>query len=156
MQIKVRYLEEFKEFISSLPRNARGEATKAGGKYLIGNDRRGLKHYPKRVQHGENNPYQWQSEKQRRKYFATKGFGEGIPYTRKNRLADGWTQIEDGVNSKVVNSVPYAKYVVGDDQQRGHAADKWRKVGKVIEDNMKGMIQAMQQAVDRWIKNRKK
>lgn len=156
MQIKVRYLEQFKEFISTLPRHLRGEATKAGGKYLIGDDRRGLKHYPKRVQHGKNNPYKWQTEKQRRAYFATKGFGKGIPYTRSGKLADGWKQIEDGVNSKVVNEVPYVRYVMGADQQRGHAADKWRQWQKVVEDNMKGMIQAMQQAVDRWIKARQK
>jgi len=34
-------------------------------------------------------PVQWDSERQRRAYFATNGFGSGIPYQRSNRMILG-------------------------------------------------------------------
>jgi hypothetical protein len=149
--IKTRNLEKVKQFIDTLPRNIRGEAAKEAGIYLIGNDRRGLKHYPARVQHGEFNPYQWQSDKQRKAYFASNGFGKGIPYSRSNSLKGGWHQIGGGVNTQIVNNVPYAGYVVDADQQRGHAADKWRLVSDVIASNIAGMFQSINRVLQRWI-----
>lgn len=149
--IKVRNLDRVKAFIDTLPRNIRGEAAKEAGIYLIGNDSRGLKHYPARVVHGEGNPYLWNSEKQRRAYFATNGFGKGIPYTRSNSLKNGWKMIDNGVKAQVVNTVPYAGYVVDADQQRGHAADKWRLVSAVIASNIVGMFQSINRVVQKWI-----
>ena len=35
-------------------------------------------------------PINWDSEKQRRAYFATNGFGRGIPYQRTQRYQLGW------------------------------------------------------------------
>lgn len=35
-------------------------------------------------------PIQWTSERQRRAYFATDGFGHGIPYRRTGRLVSAW------------------------------------------------------------------
>jgi hypothetical protein len=35
-------------------------------------------------------PSQWDSEKQRRAYFASNGFGQGIPYVRKGNYIRGW------------------------------------------------------------------
>lgn len=37
-------------------------------------------------------PINWDSEKQRRAYFATDGFGAGIPYRRTNARPQGWKQ----------------------------------------------------------------
>ena len=34
---------------------------------------------------------QWDSERQRKAYFATDGFGQGIPYVRKGNYIRGWT-----------------------------------------------------------------
>ena len=149
---RVRNLDQLKDFITTLPRRIRGEATEVAAEYLIGNDRRGLKHYPARVKHGADNPYQWQSEKQRRAYFASNGFGGGIPYSRTNALKDGWTTKNDGAKTAVTNDVPYAGFVMGDEQQKGHRADKWRLVPEIIKTNTAGMIQAVRQFVDRWIK----
>ena len=149
---RVRNLEQLKDFITTLPRRIRGEATEVAAEYLIGNDRRGLKHYPARVQHGEGNPYQWQSEKQRRAYFASNGFGGGIPYRRTNQLKNGWQTVGYGVKVSITNTTPYTGFVMGDEQQKGHRADKWRLVPEIIKTNTAGMIQAVRQFVDRWIK----
>lgn len=35
-------------------------------------------------------PIQWTSERQRRAFFATKGFGRGIPTRRTHRLSQSW------------------------------------------------------------------
>lgn len=49
---------------------------------------RSLRKYPPRK---PGMKIRWTSEKQRRAYFATDGFGGGIPYTRTGKLAAGWS-----------------------------------------------------------------
>lgn len=39
-------------------------------------------------------PVQWDSEKQRKAYFASDGFGAGIPYVRKNDYVNSWKKTE--------------------------------------------------------------
>ena len=36
-------------------------------------------------------PVNWDSEKQQRAFFATNGFGHGIPYVRTNAMANAWS-----------------------------------------------------------------
>jgi hypothetical protein len=45
-------------------------------------------------------PIDWDSERQRRAFFATNGFGRGIPYKRTDRYRYGWTleRVHFGVN----------------------------------------------------------
>lgn len=148
----IRKFEQLRDYISELPRHIRGLATRDAAIYLIGNTRRGLQHYPNRVEHGADNPYQWQSEKQRRAYFASNGFGKGIPYNRSYDLRAGWTYIEKGVNTQIVNDVPYAGFVMGDEgQQVGHRADGWRKIADIIKTNINGMIAEVDKAIQRYI-----
>lgn len=58
-----------------------------------------------------NEPFFWSSEKQRRAYFASDGFGHGIPYSRTGLLGAGWDLLGYGRNQIIVNYVPYAKWV---------------------------------------------
>lgn len=66
-------------------------------------------------------PIHWQSAKQRAAFFATNGFGGGIPSTRSGVLSQGWQididTADDGGAIVVHNDVPYARYVIGDDRQ---------------------------------------
>lgn len=39
-------------------------------------------------------PIEWDSEKQRRAFFATDGFGKGIPYVRRGAYAQGYQKAE--------------------------------------------------------------
>ena len=151
MKTSLRGNEEIKKYISTVGRGMKIAAMRAIGEYLLGDDRHGLKHSPPRRQHGENNPYQWQSEKQRRAYFATNGFGKGIPYSRTNQLKSGWKLVDYGVKAQVTNDVPYAGFVMDADQQRGHRADKWRLVSEVIASNIAGMFQSIEYVLQRWI-----
>ena len=51
-------------------------------------------------------PVQWDSERQRRAYFATGGFGQGIPYQRKNRYRFGWREELQPFGATLRNASP--------------------------------------------------
>lgn len=74
-------------------------------------------------------PILWASDKQRRAYFATNGFGRGIPTVRTNRLVNSWTDeilIRDGeLTVTARNGVPYREFVTGDKQQPFHYRTGW-------------------------------
>jgi hypothetical protein len=153
---KLRGVEELNKFLKSLPHGTMKAAIAAMAEYMLGDTSHGLRHYPPRVNHGLGNPYKWQSDKQRRAYFASDGFGGGIPSTRTNELRNGWAASQDPYRKTLFNRLPYARYVMGGDQQRGHKADKWRTLVKVIEDNIKGGMRSATQAVAHWIKTKGK
>lgn len=159
ISFKVRGIEEIQAFLKALPRGTMKAAIAAMSEYMLGDRTHGLRHYPPRRTHGKGNPYRWQSEKQRRAFFATGGFGGGIPSKRKGMsggLASGWQASVDPYRKTLFNRLPYAKFVMGNDQQRGHTKDGWRKLAKVVMDNMKGGMLRARQAVARWIKNKGK
>ena len=81
-------------------------------------------------------PIEWTSEKQRRAFFATDGFGRGIPYRRTGALAAGWrSQVRGykrGGTLKIWNDVPYEEYVSGGRQQRFHRRTGWQASDPII------------------------
>ena len=155
LSFKVRGVEKLQEFLKSLPYGTKKAAIEAAAEYLVGDENHGLKYEPERVEHGEGNPYQWQTEKQRRAFFATNGCGRGIPTVRTHDLSNGWTYVplNNGYDCRITNKTTYATYIQGKTQQVGHAADLWRRVGKIVSDNTAGAMRAAQQAVDRYVKS---
>ncbi len=84
-------------------------------------------------------PVQWDSERQRRAYFATNGFGHGIPYHRTGGLVAGYvvTPLGDGMMAKarISNAAPAARYVVGDSQGMGQSRihrGRWKVFRSVV------------------------
>lgn len=158
-KIEVRGIKEVQDFLKSLPRGTIRAALKAAAEYLLGNDQRGLKRQPPRVQHGPGNPYQWQSEKQRRAFFATDGFGGGIPYRRTGK-SKNWTvrTLRRGYQARIENKDAggYMDFVQGKWQQRGHIKDGWRKLTDIISTNVRGMMRAAQLAANRFLKDKGK
>lgn len=81
-------------------------------------------------------PIRWKSERQRRAFFATNGFGGGIPYRRTGRLAANWkVRIvfdQAGGSISAVNDTPYANYVQGDDAQPMHLASGWPQAAPIF------------------------
>lgn len=76
-----------------------------------------------------DHPIQWESEKQKRAFFATDGFGGGIPTRRTGRNIRGWNliKLEDGYSLK--NEEKGAFFIWGDlfkrkSQSRIHAG-RW-------------------------------
>lgn len=81
-------------------------------------------------------PVIWQTERQRRAYFASGGFGAGIPYRRSGRLSAGWKSqtlsLDKGARLIVYNDVGYSTFVQGDRVQRQHLATGWVQANPVL------------------------
>jgi hypothetical protein len=92
-----------------------------------------------------NYPIRWTSEKQRRAFFATKGFGRGIPASRSNPsvVLEGWDAefipTPDGGILAITNDVPHMKYVQGDLAQGFHRDTGYVQLEDVIEDGFREM-----------------
>lgn len=68
-------------------------------------------------------PIRWQSERQRRAFFASNGFGKNIPYRRTGKLNASYkigvtTSATELPSVYLTNPVSYRKFVVGRYQQR--------------------------------------
>jgi len=76
-----------------------------------------LQDTPEKRTYPDDYPIEWTSEKQRLAYFATDGFGAGIPYRRTGSMTGSWTvegiELSNAYDIVVKNPVPYAKFVVG-------------------------------------------
>lgn len=83
-------------------------------------------------------PVQWTSERQRRAFFATDGFGRGIPTQRTGKLQAGWQVSYDAKHYDgaitVKNTVPYERYVTGYQQQGFHKATGWYNTDDILLD----------------------
>lgn len=78
-------------------------------------------------------PIRWKSARQRRAYFASKGFGRGIPYRRTGALVNDYdlqvsTRGQGGVLI-LSNDNPASPYVIGDAQQPFHIDTGWESIG---------------------------
>jgi hypothetical protein len=115
------YLELIEE-MPEVVRTITGQVVnKVGDKYLAK-----LQTEPGKVKY----PIKWKSEKQRRAFFATNGFGKGIPTRRNHKLVQGWklvvTYLPDAIAQVAfTNPVSYRRYVTGRDQQPFHAITGW-------------------------------
>lgn len=62
-------------------------------------------------------PIQWAGERQRKAFFATNGFGKGIPTQRTGSIQKQWRyeirRNRDGFQFSIYNTKPYAKYLFG-------------------------------------------
>ena len=108
---------------------------------------RELRFQPPRRSWPGDYPIEWTSEKQRKAYFATNGFGGGIPYERKGRASKSW--IVEDIRSpgkfeiKVSSSWKDAEYVYGTlnmrslreaklPQQRYHQITGWVAAAETV------------------------
>lgn len=158
MTIKIypRNLKEVQMMLSNAPHGTKKGAIFSITEYFIGNDAHGLKHYPAQRSVSRQSAYgvPFFSDKQRGWFFANlKSGGLRIPYSRTSTLKAGWEMKGGDYSKRITNSVPYATLVMGDAGQSRHPAKiGWRKVGKVLIDNMAGALHAGTLAVARWIK----
>lgn len=81
---------------------------------------------------------QWGSEKQRRAFFATNGFGKGIPYRRTGKLQSGWVvdvSIEsEGILITADNPADYRKFVTGRRMQPFHKNTGWKPTYPILTE----------------------
>lgn len=72
-------------------------------------------------------PIQWTSERQRRAFFATDGFGGGIPYRRTHKLSNAWVVEVRGHAIVIENPSDASKYVYGSLAQNRSAALRFKQ-----------------------------
>lgn len=101
-------------------------------------------------------PFIWSSDRQRRAYFATNGFGGGIPYSRTNNLKNSGTYKVDKNRSSLYvyyeNAAPYAKWVIGQLLQIiGMKARGWvSESSRVIEKHDEVVAKFKEAALSAW------
>lgn len=129
LNVKTRYSPpNLGQLISSAPRNARGKMTEAAAWELVGNTRRGLKHYPPKP--------------------------KGSKYRRTYILREGWGFAKYGAAINVVNPVVYAPYVQGDKKQAWMHKGRWDTVSMTIEKNWERMIAAAEAALKKYLRGK--
>ena len=88
-------------------------------------------------------PIDWTSEKQRKAFFASNGFGRGIPTKRTAALNEGWLSISTtipglGTTILIWNTQTYAQFVVGrftpsNHMQQFHRNTGWEPVLRKVD-----------------------
>lgn len=97
-------------------------------------------------------PIQWASEKQRKAYFASNGFGKGIPYKRSGKLSRGWEvkytfSGSEGIIS-LENPASITPYLQGSLQQPFHRNTGWPRAdleAAKFEDDLENAT------IDSWL-----
>ena len=155
--IKVRGIDKLQEYFKSLPAHLRGIATVAMAEWFVGNGSRGLKAYPPYKYVTRKSAYgkTFVSDKQRRYVMAKIRSGEidpGVPH-RTGEYQRGWDIINKGVSAKIVNPVPYAGFVGGDDAQANlNRKVGWRRVSDILSTNIAGAIRHANAMISAWLK----
>jgi len=156
VKFSARNVDKVKKFIASLPLGAKIAAMEAFSEYVVGDENHGLKQEPEQKTHGVGNPYEWQSENQRRAFFASDGFGRGIPTVRTHEGVNSWTVISKNSNWTQVKIEGGNVFVQGDWQQKGHKRDGWRKYSEILKTNMAGGIRHAMSKVNEFLKKKGK
>lgn len=96
-------------------------------------------------------PIRWKSQRQRKAYFASKGFGKGIPSRRNYKLLKGWRVVVRptpyGGSISMENPEPYMRFVQGADAQPFHLDTGWVQQGDVENDFLR---ETTSQVVQTW------
>jgi hypothetical protein len=142
MTFDPRQLDKIQQLLKELPIGAKSVVIPAMNEYLLGQGNfqdvggspyRGITHYPAFVA--------WPGgQKESHRTF---------------RLMTGWKTEGADYRQKIVNRVPYAKYLHGDDTQTWRAKfGNWRTLSKLVSDNMSGALRAGISALNKWIKSK--
>lgn len=78
----------------------------------------------------------WNSKRQMRAYFATDGFGHGIPYHRTGGMVRQWKVVtifeRDGGSITAANDSPYVDFVQGNRTQMMHLDSGWPQAAPIF------------------------
>lgn len=99
-----------------------------------------LRKAPPARQWTEANPPPWTSEKQKRAYFASAGFGRGIPTKRTNRHIKSWrtrAYYKKKAGALIIYSNdPRGPFITGKWQQKFHRMAGWHDAIAVVVDDI--------------------
>jgi hypothetical protein len=171
IRIKIKGVENVKEFLRGVPLGVKTVAAHEVAKYLIGDSTHGLKHEPyyKHINRYAGFPeasyvtstgktvYGWNSEKQHKYVMAAIARGEIKPGqdNRTHKFQNAWEIVGDPPRYIIENKTDYGGYLMGDQQTRMHNMIGWRRWQKNVADNMKGAMRAAILKIDEWLKTHK-
>jgi hypothetical protein len=99
-------------------------------------------------------PIQWKSERQRRAFFATDGFGRGIPTKRTGTVQEGWAMKWDITGrtgtAVIFNMVSYAQFVYAPFQQPFHHNTGWPGPSEIDTIILEESDRANNMLIDGW------
>lgn len=87
-------------------------------------------------------PVSWDSERQRRAFFATDGFGRGIPTGRSGLYEDAWQMAKLPSGYVVTNDSTPAIYVGGDEYGQGQSMihqGRWPLFANIADDELQNL-----------------
>jgi hypothetical protein len=88
-------------------------------------------------------PIRWSSERQRKAYFASRGFGRGIPSRRTGEIVGAWqgefVATSDGGTLALINRNPAVQFLQGARVQGFHLDTGWVQIDDVENDAHKEM-----------------
>lgn len=109
--------------------------------------------HPEDIGKPPNTRYGYYS-RQKAAYFATRGFGRGIPYTRTGGLVRAWrVDYESGRDTGLltaINDAPAAPFVYGPYQQPFHANTGWPGMGDLDQIFLEISERATNMLIDGW------
>ena len=100
-------------------------------------------------------PIQWDSTKQRKAFFASDGFGGGIPHVRTGEYQRAWKAIKTEQGYEVFNPLSHAQFIAGtsvgrDPQSRIHR-QRWNVFAYVIQTAIRTLPKEVRQAINQVI-----
>jgi hypothetical protein len=145
---------QFREFITSLPRNVRGPATERASKFLAAwfkasDSTQPYRHITRREAYSNSGGHDaggWKSDKQRRFVMAKISRGEITPGrpNRTGEIAGSWDVAGRGVDAIVYNDAPGVAFVHGNAHQANQIRMAgWPTVDELIEDGIDECIDDM-------------
>lgn len=158
----VRNIKNVQNFLQHVGRGFVLPALDAFLKYVLGNERHGLRHYPPQKYVSRARAGYKTSPAQIRFFFATgilENVGGKIKLNRYKRTFEtqkAWQIVGQGTyRPSLVNSRAY--YTMDDKgQARQPALVGWRKVSQVVRDNLKGAINSAASAINKVIRSKAK
>ena len=159
VRFKPRNVKKVQEYMRTVPRGALRVGLTAITEYIIGNEQHGLKH---------SEPYKYVSRKaaygvsfftdKQRRWFWANGGPDMIGNNRTGKGANAWSYVETnrGYGTTITNPEPSAFFTRDErGQARQPAAVGWRKVSKVVADNMAGAMRSANAAIKKHLENKK-
>jgi len=104
-----------------------------------------------------SHPIHWDSERQRRAFFASDGFGRGIPSRRTGRYQRGWELVRLGNGYRMENAADHAKYLGGSYEGGGQSsihASRYPLFQQVVEDEIQELPPEIEQYITYYARNR--
>lgn len=99
-------------------------------------------------------PFSWSSDIQRQAFFASNGFGGGVPHNRTYDLAMEGEFVVSPANLYIeYMNEPYSNFVIGSSMIVGHRKRGWRQINQYIVSRSREIANIFRKAaLDAWEK----